>query len=66
MVDEIKAERVGYQETLVHEIENRFGSEWVYANEAGNPAISRKVLTQFKKLHAGSIEWDRGERAWHV
>ncbi|MFV1355721.1 hypothetical protein ABFV47_01430 [Mycolicibacterium fortuitum] len=66
MVDRIRAEKREYQDTMVHEIETRFGSEWVYDNENGNPAIASKVLTQFRKLHAGSIEWDRWERCWSV
>lgn len=66
MVDRIRAEKLEYQEVMVHEIDTRIGSEWVYENENGNPAISPKVLTQFRKLHGDSIEWDRTERAWSV
>jgi hypothetical protein len=66
MVDQITANKVEYQDELVDRIEKHFGSEWVYENDNGNPAISRKVLAQFRKLHACSIEWDRSDRAWSV
>ena len=66
MVDQIRASELEYQEALVQEIEDRFGSEWVYQNDNGNPAISKRVLTEFGKIHAGTIEWDRSERAWSV
>ncbi len=65
MVDRIKADDDWhYQETIVSEIQQRFGSDWLYDNENGNPAISRTVLSAFRKLHGGAIEWDRSERAW--
>ncbi|MFF0636672.1 DUF6953 family protein [Nocardia sp. NPDC004151] len=66
MIDQIRAEDVGYQEHLVADIETRFGPEWVYQNESGNPAISKTVLSAFKKLHGGSIEWEKGEKRWVV
>ncbi len=66
MVDRIKANQVEYQEDIVSDIETLFGPEWVYENDNGNPAINKKVLAEFRTLHAGSIEWDRSERAWSV
>jgi hypothetical protein len=66
MVDQIKARGFEYQEVLVREVDDHFGSEWVYLNENGNPAISERVLAEFRKLHDRSIEWDRSERAWSV
>jgi hypothetical protein len=44
MIDRVNAERWVYQEAIVNDIETMFGPEWVYANESGNPAISRQVL----------------------
>jgi hypothetical protein len=66
MVDRIKSNKVEYQEVLVDDIPRLFGFEWTYDNESGNPSISRKVLAAFKKLHGGSLEWDRHERYWSV
>jgi hypothetical protein len=66
MVDRIRATKAEYQEHLVSDIETRFGSEWIYYNDSGNPAISKKVLAQFRKLHAGSIDWENGDKRWTV
>ncbi len=46
------------------QIDSHFGDEFVYTNENGNLAISRKVLAAFKKLTATDVVWDRRERAW--
>lgn len=64
MVDRITETQYETQEEMVSNIEEMFGPDWVYDNDNGNPAISPKVLAEFRKLHAGSIEWDRSERAW--
>lgn len=65
MVDRIQADNDWhYQETIASEIEQQFGSEWVYDNENGSPAISKTVLSAFRKLHGGAIKWNRSERAW--
>jgi hypothetical protein len=53
-----------YQDDAVSEIEKRFGAEFVYANEAGNPAISRRVLAAFRRLTEADAVWDRGDRCW--
>ena len=52
-----------YQEDVVYEIERKFGSEFVYINENGNPAIDRKVLKEFRKLTPNAV-WERGIRLW--
>ncbi len=65
MISEIGNKGHLYQEYLVHDIETKFGEEYVYENENGNLAISKKVLNEFKKLkEANGIEWDRSERCW--
>lgn len=53
-----------YQEHAVQWIEEDFGPEFVYENENGNPAISRAVLREFRKLSETEVVWERGERAW--
>jgi hypothetical protein len=53
-----------YQEDAVYEIEQKFGSAHVYENENGNPAISRKVLNEFRKRTQKNVVWERGERMW--
>ena len=65
MINEILEKGYVYQEYLVHDIQKKFGEEYVYVNENGNLAISKKVLNEFKKLKdVKGIEWDRSDRCW--
>ena len=65
MINEILEKGYVYQEYLVHDIQEKFGDDFVYINENGNLAISKKVLNEFKKLkEQNNIEWDRSERCW--
>ena len=65
MINEILEKGYVYQEYLVHDIQEKFGDEYVYENENRNLAISTKVLKEFKKLKEDNdIEWDRSNRCW--
>jgi hypothetical protein len=64
MVEQLKEEDPLYQEVVVYEIQERFGDEFVYENENGNLAISRKVLSEFRKRTERNVVWERGERLW--
>jgi len=65
MINEILGKGYVYQEYLVHDIQKKFGEEYVYVNENGNLAISKKVLNEFKKLKdVNGIEWDRSDKSW--
>lgn len=65
MLDEILQKGYIYQESVVLDIQNKFGEKFVYENENGNYAISKKVLNEFKKLKEGNdIEWDRSDKSW--
>ncbi|KJS00964.1 MAG: membrane protein [Desulfobulbaceae bacterium BRH_c16a] len=64
MVDQFNNQFWLYQEDTVYKIKNKFGTEFVYQNENGNYAISKKVLKEFKSLTEGKIVWERGQRAW--
>ena len=65
MINEILKKGYVYQEYLVHDIQEKFGEEYVYVNENGNLAISKKVLNEFKKLKdVNGIEWDRSDKSW--
>jgi hypothetical protein len=55
MLAEVEREGDLYQETAVYEIEQKFGQEFVYENENGNPAIERRVLAAFRKVSEGSV-----------
>ena len=65
MINEILEKGYVYQEYLVHDIQEKFGDDFVYINENGNLAISKKVLNEFKKLkEQNNIEWDRSDKSW--
>lgn len=65
MISEIVDKGYVYQETIVFDIQNKFGDEYVYVNENENLAISKQVLNEFKKLkEANNIEWDRSDKCW--
>jgi hypothetical protein len=53
-----------YQEVIVYDIAQNFGDEFVYTNQNGNLAISRRVLEEFRKLTEATVVWERGERMW--
>ena len=52
------------QSDAVWDIEKKFGNEFLYTNENGNPAISRAVLKEFRKLTDKTAVWERGGRYW--
>ncbi len=67
MMDELLDKGLLYQENVVQDIHSEFGEEFMYYNENGNPAISKDVLKEFKKLKEGhNVEWDRSGRCWTV
>ncbi|MEX1142038.1 MAG: hypothetical protein WD399_09100 [Thermoleophilaceae bacterium] len=63
MVSELDRQAHLYQEEVVWGIQEKFGGDFVYYNEGGNLAISKKVLTEFHKL-TPDVVWERGERLW--
>jgi hypothetical protein len=64
MLAEVERDGELYQETAVYEIERKFGREFVYENENGNPAIGKDILKAFRKISEGSLIWERGGRFW--
>jgi len=55
-----------YQDEVVLHIQLHFGQEHIYFNEAGNEAISKKVLAEFRKLSGDRVVWSRSERYWRL
>jgi hypothetical protein len=53
-----------YQEDAVDKIKAKFGGEFLYENQNGNAAISKKVLAEFRRLTEGTVIWDRYEKFW--
>ncbi|WP_407107280.1 DUF6953 family protein [Rhodococcus aetherivorans] len=64
MIKQFDDQRTISQYAMVTRIKKTFGPEWVYKNENGNPAIHKGVLAEFRKLHNGSIVWDKSYRQW--
>lgn len=52
------------RETLVWEIRDKFGQEFVYDNRNGNLAIGKAVLREFRLLTEKDVVWERGTRLW--
>ncbi len=63
MYDEVMRRGVLDHQTAVHEIPTKFGREFIYENENGNPAIKRDVLNEFEKL-GDSIVWSKSSLEW--
>lgn len=66
MRDKIIKEKRMYQEYVVYEIRDKFGEEFIYTNDNGNPAISKAVLKEFRKLTEDLVVWEKGERCWRL
>ncbi len=64
MVEHLKAQTWLYQETVVWEIQQQFGDDFVYENQNGNVAIGKEVLAAFRKLTGDDVVWERGTRMW--
>jgi hypothetical protein len=64
MLEELKREKYLYQETVVYDIESKFGEKFTYVNENGNLSIDRRVLREFRKLTEDIVVWERRERLW--
>lgn len=64
MLEQLKREDTLHQESVVGDIEDKFGDEFVYENENGNLAISKGVLAEFRKLTGETVVWSRAERFW--
>lgn len=64
MLSKFESEGQLFQVDAVMGIEQSFGSEFLYDNENGNQAISKKVLKEFRKLTEGRVVWSRSEFCW--
>jgi len=53
-----------YQADAATEIAERFGSEFIYTNDNGNPAIDKRILRAFKKITGETVVWDRWDFCW--
>ena len=65
LYEKVKEGDYVYQETVVSEIEEVFGEEYVYSNYNGNMAIDKDVLKAFRKT-SPDVVWNRVERYWRL
>jgi len=65
MKSQLEEKKYLYQEEIVYEIMEKCGSEFVYTNENGNPAIDKVVLVEFRRI-TPNVVWERGERCWRL
>ena len=66
MLDQISQKRELYQNEVVYQIEEKFGSQSVYENRNGNLAINPEVLKEFRKLTEKTVVWSRIEFCWRI
>ncbi|MHB8321729.1 MAG: DUF6953 family protein [Acidithiobacillus sp.] len=64
MLEQIKNDGFLFQETAVYAISSKFGEDFTYINNNGNPAIRKDVLASFRKSSGDDIVWQRGEKQW--
>ena len=65
MVELLEARHELHQSDAVAEIEERFGSEFVYEADNGLPSIDRRVLYHFKKLTGDDVVWQACREDWY-
>jgi hypothetical protein len=53
-----------YQSDAVSEIAEKFGDEFTYTNDNGNPAIDKRILRAFRKISGDAVVWDRWDFSW--
>lgn len=66
MFTEVKQKKQLDQDIAVHQIQQKFGKEFVYQNENGNMSIGKKVLDSFRKITGDEVIWDRGYKQWRL
>jgi len=66
MVRRLNEDKQGrlYQSDAVAEIAKRFGEEYTYTNDNGNPAIDKRILRAFKKITGDTVVWERWDFCW--
>lgn len=53
-----------FQKDVVHEIESKFGREFVYPDRRGKLRISKAVLAEFRKRNAKTVVWVKSKQLW--
>jgi len=66
MLEQVKREGILYQADAAYEIEENFGTEFVYDNDSGGVSIQRDVLDVFRSISEEIVVWERPEKAWRL
>jgi Family of unknown function (DUF6953) len=64
MVRHLNTESYLTQEHACFEIRKRFGEQFTSLNAAGDTAVAKHVLREFRKLADLDVVWSRRERTW--
>ncbi len=64
MLGEIERKHDLFQLDAVRGIAEKFGPEFTYENQRGNPAIDKRVLAAFNKLTGDTVVWEHWGRYW--
>jgi len=64
MIHEIETRGYLHQADAAQWIEAKFGPEWIYENENGNPAIYPGVLREFRRRKSDRISWENADKSW--
>lgn len=64
MLGQLKDQKKLYQADAVSAIAEKFGIEFIYTNDNGNPAIDKGVLRVFRKISGDTVVWDRWDFCW--
>lgn len=64
MLDKLQREQSLYQQTVIFEIQTKFGDEFTCINNNGNLVIGKGVLAEFKKLTDGQVVWIKSDKYW--
>jgi hypothetical protein len=64
MLEELKRQGKLYEDTVVFEIVEKFGSQFTYEHKNGDLALRKEVLVAFGKLTKDSVVWDQDGRFW--
>lgn len=66
MADQFNRKGKIYQREIVDQIEELFGSDFIYLNQNGNPAIRQIVLDEFHKLTNQTAVWVKSMYSWRT
>lgn len=64
MLGQLEDQKKLYQADAASAIAEKFGIEFIYTNDNGNPAIDKRILKAFKKASGDTVVWERWDFCW--